>query len=247
VVWSTQVKCRNGRDVRQAKGADRPGPKGTGPGAGAQRSPAADGAPPAERHDLTRSGAEAERGKPVAPPARDSEPRGEPTGRRAEDGGASERRPVTGRIGVEPPGDMTPRRKPADFPRALAHGEPWSTALGSKADLSAGRNGLSGCGPHESGGQSSGRLGVGPKGVPCRDGSAVPRAARSRRAPAALSVGGATAARVRCPGLEPDEGKLSRPVVRPGKAGVFRRSQSCRGNNRKPRSWEGRQEGNRMS
>jgi hypothetical protein len=31
------------------------------------------------------------------------------------------------------------------------------------------------------------------------------------------------------------------------KADVFSRSQSCQGNNRKPRSWDGRQEGNRMS
>ena len=32
-------------------------------------------------------------------------------------------------------------------------------------------------------------------------------------------------------------------VVRPGKAGVFSRSQSCRGKNRKPRSWRaGRRE-----
>src|SRR5262249_3265139 len=46
---------------------------------------------------------------------------------------------------------------------------------------------------------------------------------------------------------EPDAGKRARPVVRPGKAGVFSRSQSCRGKNRKPRSWEGRPEGNRRS
>src|SRR6516164_7131843 len=37
---------------------------------GLQRSPAADGAPPAERPDLTRSVASAERGKPVALPDR---------------------------------------------------------------------------------------------------------------------------------------------------------------------------------
>jgi len=35
---------------------------------GLQRSPAADDAPPAERHDLTHSVASAERGKPVALP-----------------------------------------------------------------------------------------------------------------------------------------------------------------------------------
>jgi hypothetical protein len=35
---------------------------------GLQRSPAADDAPPAERHDLTRPGIDAEHGKPVALP-----------------------------------------------------------------------------------------------------------------------------------------------------------------------------------
>ena len=45
--------------------------------------------------------------------------------------------------------------------------------------------------------------------------------------------------------VEPYASRGARTVVRPGKAGVFRRSQSCRGNNRKPRSWEGRPEGNR--
>jgi hypothetical protein len=43
--------------------------------------------------------------------------------------------------------------------------------------------------------------------------------------------------------LEPYEVKVSRPVVRPGKADVSSRSQSCRGKNRKPRSWRaGRRE-----
>ena len=36
-------------------------------------------------------------------------PQGAPMGRRVEDEGGSERRPVTGRIGVEPPGEITPR------------------------------------------------------------------------------------------------------------------------------------------
>jgi hypothetical protein len=44
------------------------GPKGMWPGVGAQRSPAADDAPPAERHDLTRSVTSTERGKPVVLP-----------------------------------------------------------------------------------------------------------------------------------------------------------------------------------
>ena len=77
---------------------------------GLQRSPAADDAPPAERHDLTRSGIDAEHGKPVAlPPPGESEPQGVPTGLWAEDEGESECRPVIGRIGVEPSGDITPR------------------------------------------------------------------------------------------------------------------------------------------
>ena len=45
-------------------------------------------------------------------------------------------------------------------------------------------------------------------------------------------------------GLEPYEGKLSRVVVRPAKAGVFSGSESRRGRSQKPRSLDGRQEGN---
>jgi len=63
-----EVLCK-GRDVQQAKGADRPEPKGTWPGGGAQRSPPADDAPPAERHYLTRSEGPRERGKPVVLPS----------------------------------------------------------------------------------------------------------------------------------------------------------------------------------
>ena len=42
--------------------------KGKWPGAGVQRSAAADDAPPTQRHDLTHSVASAERGKPVVSP-----------------------------------------------------------------------------------------------------------------------------------------------------------------------------------
>ena len=42
-------------------------------------------------------------------------------GRRVEDEGASECRPVMGRIGIEPSGDIIPRRKPADFPLVLGY------------------------------------------------------------------------------------------------------------------------------
>ena len=41
--------------------------------------------------------------------------------RRVEEEGASEGRAVMGRIGVEPVGKITPRRKPADFPLVLAY------------------------------------------------------------------------------------------------------------------------------
>jgi hypothetical protein len=42
-------------------------------------------------------------------------------GLRVEEEGASEGRPVTGRIGVEPLGNIIPRRKPADFPLVLVY------------------------------------------------------------------------------------------------------------------------------
>jgi len=41
--------------------------------------------------------------------------------RRVEEEGVSEGRPVMGRIGVEPLGDIIPRRKPADFPLVFRH------------------------------------------------------------------------------------------------------------------------------
>jgi hypothetical protein len=42
-------------------------------------------------------------------------------GRRVGEEGASEGRPLIGRTGVEPQGDMIPRRKPADFPLVLVY------------------------------------------------------------------------------------------------------------------------------
>lgn len=48
--------------------ANRLGPKGKGSGIGAPNSPIADGAPPAERRNLTHAGTCAERGKPVGLP-----------------------------------------------------------------------------------------------------------------------------------------------------------------------------------
>jgi len=51
----------------------------------------------------------------------ESDPQGKPRGLRQRDRGASEGRSVADRIGVEPPGDITPRRKPADFPVVFRH------------------------------------------------------------------------------------------------------------------------------
>src|SRR5437868_2401013 len=67
---------------------------------GLQRSSAADVAPPAQRHDLTRSVASAERGKPVALPSGVGCSQERPTGLRVEEEGGSECRPVMDWIGV---------------------------------------------------------------------------------------------------------------------------------------------------
>jgi hypothetical protein len=75
---------------------------------GAPNSLIADVEPPAERRNLTYAGTCTERGKPEGLPVdsstRESEPQGEPTDLRVEDGGRSECLPVMGGIGVEPRG-----------------------------------------------------------------------------------------------------------------------------------------------
>jgi hypothetical protein len=143
VVGSTPVKGRQSRDVRQARSsplvadaeaADRLEPKGEWPGAGVQRSSAAEDAPPAQRHDLTRSVASAERGKPVAAPTTGKRPV------RCADGAAGNGRGSQRR----PPGHRA-ERGCARTPRAsgltsLGCGR-WRTysppALGSDAAMSA--------------------------------------------------------------------------------------------------------------
>jgi len=111
----------------------------------------ADVAPPAERRNLTYAGACAERGKPVGLPVvtatRESEPQGEPTGLRVEDGGKSECLLVMRRIGIEPGGCTVsaaervhhPARKRADFlPRSLVtktFGEPPSRGKANDGGL----------------------------------------------------------------------------------------------------------------
>ncbi len=67
---------------------------------GVPNSPIADDAPPAERSDLTHTGAHAERGKLVVLPIRESEPQGQPMGLRVKEDGESERRSVIERIGI---------------------------------------------------------------------------------------------------------------------------------------------------
>jgi hypothetical protein len=76
-------------------------PKGEGSGVGAPNSPTTDGAPPAERRNLTHSGICMERGKPAGLPKKESEPQGTLTDLRARDGGKSEGHAVTVWIGVE--------------------------------------------------------------------------------------------------------------------------------------------------
>jgi hypothetical protein len=78
-------------------------PKGKWPGPGVETSPDADVEPPADRRDLTHSGAYTKRGKPVALPVflRESVPQGRPTGLRVWEDGGSKCRSLIGRIKVE--------------------------------------------------------------------------------------------------------------------------------------------------
>src|SRR5262245_50545960 len=59
--------------------------------------------------------------------------------RRVKDEGESQRRPVIGRIGVEPAGDITPPERALTSLGSSVTREPWPTDPGSKADLSAGQ------------------------------------------------------------------------------------------------------------
>src|SRR5215471_13681645 len=112
----------------------RSGQNGTWSGPGAANSPGADAAPPAKSGGPTHPGTSAERGKPVALPVGDSDSREAPMGRRVQDGGASERRPVTGRIGVEPSGDITPPERGLTSLGSSLTREPRPTDSGGKAD-----------------------------------------------------------------------------------------------------------------
>ena len=95
--------------------------KGTWSGPGAPNSSGAVVAPPAERRDLTHTVTAAERGKPVVSPSGKAALQEALMRRRVEEEGASESRSVMERIGVALQGNITPRRKPADFPRVFRH------------------------------------------------------------------------------------------------------------------------------
>ena len=102
---------------------------------GLPRSPAADGAPPAERPDLTRSVASAERGKPVALPGR-----GRPVARPADGvagrGRGSKRRPAGN--GPDRGCNLTPRET------GLTSLWCWRTGTGSQPAQEAKQNGRRG-------------------------------------------------------------------------------------------------------
>jgi N-terminal domain of reverse transcriptase len=121
-------------NINKRKMLIRLGQNGMWSGPGAHSSPGADGASPAKSGDPPHPGTSAERGKPVALPTRVGDSQEEPTGRRVKDEGGSECRPLTGRIGVEPPGDITPpEREPTSLGSSVTR-EPRPTDSGGKAD-----------------------------------------------------------------------------------------------------------------
>ena len=124
----------------ERKMLSRSGQNGTWSGPGAPNSPGADVAPPAKSGDPTHPGTSTERGKPVVLPTRESDSQEEPMGRRVKDGGGSECRPVTGRIGVEPTGDITPpEREPTSLGSSLTR-EPRPTDSGEQSRSVTGGN-----------------------------------------------------------------------------------------------------------
>jgi hypothetical protein len=136
VVRPTQVNRRERRKQRRAEGADRLGPKGKWPGPDAADSSGADGVPPASRRGLTHEDSCDATWSARRPPARVGPPRGEPMGRRVEDGGGSEGRPVTGRIGV----GTSPRAKASPLPPGVGGWEPTANRLGGQSRSVAGGN-----------------------------------------------------------------------------------------------------------
>jgi len=117
-------------------------------------------------------------------------------GRRVGEEGASEGRSVMGRIGVEPAGNITSRRKPADFPLVLVYVNHWQTDLRRQS-----RN--------VSGVQTSCWCGL--RRFRCRLQRSNVEMRSSKERIACHTV--------RFPMLEPYAGKLARPVLRGGGEG----------------------------
>jgi hypothetical protein len=123
---------RKRRENQQAKGADRLEPKGQWPRAGVSPFPGrrcratgeqAEPTPSVIRPWNVVSPSSSLRGRPAV--------RWSPMGRRVGDEGRSERCPVIGRIGVEPPGEITPRESGPTSLRSFvtrAPGEPLQEA-----------------------------------------------------------------------------------------------------------------------
>jgi hypothetical protein len=116
------------------------------------------------------------------------------------EGGKSEGRPVMGRIGIEPtdPRPYHPTRKRADFHLVFRHERTWQTVSGGKADESKDRPCL--C------------------GLPCRKHATALSAYREGNTGKHSLVKPRPSAG-RSQRLEPDEAKVSRPVLRGGGGG----------------------------
>src|SRR5262249_3988080 len=111
-----------------------------------QRSSAADDAPPAQRHDLTRSGIDTEHGKPVVLPPGVVLPGGKRAARCADGtagrGSGSKRRPVCN--GLDRGCNITPRESGLTSPGCGCTRTLSQPASGSDAELSAACNALAG-------------------------------------------------------------------------------------------------------
>jgi hypothetical protein len=89
--------------------------------------------PSAKRRSLPHRVHQAKRGKPDVLPQGTAPRKGRPKGRRVKEEGASEGRPVMGRIGVERKA-TSPTRKRADFPLVSGHEKAGQTDQGGRAD-----------------------------------------------------------------------------------------------------------------
>jgi hypothetical protein len=95
--------------MERAQDADRLEPKGTWSVALLNSGGTRTKGPPAERQGLTHFVTWVKHGKPVPLPVGAGKPQGKLKAVRVKESGESEGRPVIGRIGVEPPGEIIPR------------------------------------------------------------------------------------------------------------------------------------------